>query len=83
MNIERDQADRRFERIPEPIANLRYDNIAVANTIDRYIYGDIITLEEMQWQLIRVLATDFEKQRKAYLDCIALAIHPIMVPKHQ
>lgn len=81
MNIQRDQADRRFDRIPEPIANLRFNNIAVAHIIDRYVHGDIITLEEMQWQLIRVLATDFEKQRKAYMDCIAMSVQPLVVPK--
>lgn len=80
MNITRDQAYERRNRIPEPILNLGYDNVIVAHTIDRYVSGEIVTLEEFQWQLIRGLATDWHRMQKAYIDYVAMTAQPMVLP---
>lgn len=71
----------RYQRIPEPIRNLGYDNLIVSRQIDHYVHGHIITLEEMQWQIIRDLSTDWTRVRKDYMDCLAMSVAPLYIPK--
>lgn len=74
----REQQDLRWRDIPTPIRNIGMSNPLVYDLCNRYVAGQIITLEELLCQIIVGLNTDWDKQKHDYLDLMQRVTAPGM-----
>lgn len=73
----------RLATIPDPIREIGRENIIVRNMIDRYVHGDIMTLEEALCQMVRLLADDWQRQMDGLVKAAKQMPSSFIVPERK
>lgn len=78
--MNREYVQQRWERVPEPIRELSRDNPVVFDVCNRFVNGQIVTWEEALSQMVLLLSKDWERQKRDYLDLVAMNVLPLKIP---